>query len=56
MTETAAPPIAVFQRAARDREKRRQRALAERLRRAETVARSAAQVLQEQFGAMAVIL
>jgi predicted nucleotidyltransferase len=56
MTETAAPGIAVYQRAARDREERRRRALAERLQRAETVARSAAQVLQEQFGATAVIL
>jgi len=56
MTETTAPAIAVYQRAARDREERRQRALAERLRRAETVARSAAQVLKEQFGATAVIL
>jgi len=56
MTETTAPAITVYQRAARDREERRQRALAERLRRAETVARSAAQVLKEQFGATAVIL
>jgi predicted nucleotidyltransferase len=56
MTETTAPAIDVYQRAALEREERRRRALAERLRRAETVARSAAQVLKEQFGATAVIL
>lgn len=56
MTDTAPRAFAVYQRAAREREERRRRALAERLQRAEVVARSAAQVLKEQFGATAVIL
>jgi hypothetical protein len=45
------PNMVGYQRAARDREERRRRALAERLRRTEMVARRAAQIMQEQFGA-----
>lgn len=56
MPELGSDAIAAYQRSARLREERRQLALSERRRVAEQVARAAAQVLKDRYGATRVLL